>query len=174
MKGWRGLGLLIALAGCARVWIDYTPAKAEYAGGMPQTVPLATVAYEGDIPALVAAGGEALGRIEGAGNGFAGQRDVEERVRRDAASRGATHVIFVKAYAEQDQTPDQYQTTCAKNGVCTTTNVGGVSFSRPHAGYVLIRVPEANLAALPVALRVSTATEAPTPPAPEGQYTNRP
>lgn len=89
--------------------------------------------------------------MEGAGNGFAGQNDVRERVRRDAAERGATHVVFVAAHDEEDRTPAQYHTRCRK-GSCSTTTSGDYRFSRPHAGYLLVKVPRRNPAQLPLAL----------------------
>jgi hypothetical protein len=151
MRWWHvwGAGLLAA---CARVGTTYTPVKAEYKNGMNRTVSLAAVAYEGDVPALINAGGEVIGRMDGAGNGFSGHGDVQERVRRDAAERGATHIVFVAAHAEEDRTPVQYNTAC-KNGVCTTTQSGGFRFDRPYASYLLVRVPLANSGRLPVALR---------------------
>jgi hypothetical protein len=147
------LWTLLALNGCAQVGTTYTPARAAYAGGARQIVELAVVAYEDDMQALKAAGGVVLGQMAAAGNGFARQDDVRDRVRRDAADRGATHVVFAASYEEEDRTPVQYNTQC-KDGRCLTTSSGGDRFYRPHAAYVLIRVPRKNWARLPDALLV--------------------
>jgi hypothetical protein len=158
MRGWAA-GLLLVVAGCASVGTSFTPDKAEYRHGASPQVSKAFLAYRGDLPALLEAGGVVLGQMEGNGNGFAGQGDVEERVRERAAEWGATHVVFISASNEEDHTPVEYHTTCAGNAVgryasadCTTTTSGGVRFYRPHAGYTLIRVPSSNIPALPVAL----------------------
>jgi len=120
---------------------------------------MALVAYKGDLRALLEAGGDVIGQMDGSGNGFAGHADVEARVRRDAAELGATHVVFISSYDEEDSTPVQYQTTCNARSTgsratadCTTASTGGVRFYRPHAGYTLIRVPARRLTELPVAL----------------------
>jgi hypothetical protein len=144
-------GVVMRLAGCARVHTTYTPAKSEYVSGKRQSVRMARVAYPGDLPELLKFGGEVLGRIDAAGNGFAGQGDVEERIRRDAAELGATHVVFISSYEEEDHLPVQYHTQCAQ-GSCTTTTSGGERFTRPHAGYVLVRVPHGRWEELPPAL----------------------
>jgi len=106
--------------GCARVRTTYTPNKAEYREGVPPSTDEALVAYEGDVPTLVEAGGKVIGSMEGAGNGFASHGSVERKVRREAAEMGATHVVFVSAYDEEERTPVSYETKCSGNRCFTT------------------------------------------------------
>lgn len=143
--------LFVGAPACSRVSTSYTPNKAEYRNGVQPTTKLAVVAYEGDIETLVAAGGKVIGSMNGAGNGFSSQRNVERKVQRNAAELGATHIVFVSAYAEEDRTPVSYHTSC-QGQRCTTTTAGGYRFYRPRAGYVLIRVARKNWSRLPAAL----------------------
>lgn len=186
MSAKLALSLILALAfGCARSSATFTPAKAEYRDGASREVSDAYVGYEGDLQALLEAGGIVLGHMEGSGNAFADHGDVEEHVRRRAADWGATHIVLISASDEEDRTPVEYRTQCdvsspsryAASADCTTTSSGGIRFYRPRAGYTLIRVPARHMAELPRALGgkgqrpapvapVARVAASPAPPAP--------
>jgi hypothetical protein len=148
-----GIALVAMVAtSCARVWTTYEPHKAELRNGRRPLLSTAVVAHRGDIEALVDAGGEPLGTMSARGNGFAGHDDVQEEVQLEAAALGATHVILAAEWSTADRTPDYYVTNCT-SGTCTTSNAGGIAFSRPSGGYVLARVPSERWRELPLALR---------------------
>lgn len=148
--------LLLVVVACTRpaVSTHYTPDKAKYRSGVAPVALLATVAYQGDIPALVEAHGEIIGDLAADGNRKAGQRDVESTVRRRAAALGATHVVFIAAHTQTHQGPSTYRTKCASERCITQESLGDIS-KTPHARYILIPVPRTNWARLPSSLWVT-------------------
>jgi hypothetical protein len=125
-------------AGC--VSTEYTPYKTEYGNGFPRVTNAAILAREGDVEALVGAGGFQIGTMTGYGNAYASFSLVESRVCEDAAERGATHVLFETSWVDRSYTPVTATTECKGNKCYTQTN-GGDSVDRARAGYALIRVP---------------------------------
>jgi hypothetical protein len=65
--------VLIALlaAACEQTSTHFTPYAAQYTNGMRKVVSYTIVCYEGDIPSLVAAGGEIIGTLDVNGTGLA-------------------------------------------------------------------------------------------------------
>lgn len=141
MRLWQ-LGLVWVLTGCAQVTTTYTPSKAVYADGVRPTVNIASVAYQGDMPALMQAGGEVIGRMEGTAGASVEEAALRERIRIDAAARGATHVVF-ETTREQAAPP-----TGMVQG-------GGTGAPRSRVIFVLIRVPTERWATLPESLQAT-------------------
>jgi S1-C subfamily serine protease len=159
----RTVASLVALGfaatlGCARTQTQFTPYTAEAAAeDAPKLVEEATLAYQGDIAALEAAGGTLLGTLSVNGNGFASSADVRHRALAEAARRGATHVVFggERASTESVQVTRDSATTTVSGNTATTTFVPGARLPiTRHSGlYYLVRVPTEAWCDLPNSIR---------------------
>lgn len=153
----------LALSACASVGTSYQPNQLAYEHGAAPLTDRAVRVYEGDLRTLIVSPDSVvLGTMTGGGNAFAGQSDVREKVERDAAKLGATHIILARAETVTTEAPSTARTNCEQVGTqtdCTTIEQPGATFYKPLASYLMVRVPAEQWAKLPVALR-------PLPPAP--------
>lgn len=135
---------------------SFTPYRATTAA-LPPICRAAVVAYEGDIDTLAGAGGEIVGTLEVRGNGFTGRSDVRARASSEAAQRGGTHVLVAGEGSSTTwtQTTPTTATTRVYGNTATTTVTPGtvVPVSRPHGGFVIVRVPPEKWLYLPQELR---------------------
>lgn len=151
----RILSFCCLLVSCgATVNTNWTP----YSATTPQNqiVPIAVVAYPPDIEAIVKAGGKVHGAFSAAGDDDASLSDVELSVRKEAASRGATHIAPTKAgYGEITfQTPGTATTTVIGNTALTRVHPAGeTSVSYPKRSYTSWRVEVVDWHRLPEGLK---------------------
>lgn len=151
----------LALSACASVGTSYTPNQLAYEHGAAPLTDRAVRIYEGDLRALnMRPDVETviLGAMSGGGNAFSGQGDVREQVERDAAKWGATHIVLGRAETVTSEMPSTAHTNCESYGTqtdCTTVEQPGVTFYKPFATYLMVRVPVEQWAKLPPAMRPS-------------------
>jgi hypothetical protein len=156
----RILSVVVFLIGgasaCAETHADFQPYSST-SRGYTRVMRIAILAYEGDIPTLIGAGGEIVGTLSIGGNGYADSNDVRYRAVEQAAAVGGTHLLIARegsSLSLAQVTPDRATTTVYGNTATTTYTPGAqVPINRPNGRYVVVRVPPQRWSELPTTLR---------------------
>lgn len=150
------IGFVMCLVACEQTQAHFTPYSAQSVN-LRKVVEYTIVAYRGDIPALVNAGGELVGSLDVNGNGFASADDVRSRALYEAAEIGGTHLLLASEGATTSWakiSPDTATTTVYGNTATTTVTPGAeMPVTKHHGAFLVVRVPPGRWLDLPVGLR---------------------
>jgi hypothetical protein len=143
---------LLCVSGCGAVATTYAPQSAVAPAPATES---AVRFFDGDIPAIAAAGGRILGRLEA--SGYAGYERIRERSSAAVAKQGGTHFILDEDDVAQRLTDAMSGRPIPERAIAPYHSDAEMpvteAFKRKKVIYLVVHVPPENWGRLPEKLR---------------------